>query len=248
MATTEPIPLPDLPTAGFSRVLTDFIDAAQTAFADDLRARSSFRQRGRRPAARHLRCQSLSSSFAASTSSRGDLRDPLRVAQAAIRLSPDVHARSGIAVGDYSLCGKILRHPPPAQSLVRTGPVCRREDSPRDFIARLDQVLLNLILRLARSLCHARTARRTVRSGHRRSCGPLRSCAATLLELEGQPAARQSSSGKVRQNSGNAWLEALPAHLRSARATYSAHRRRRNEPIEIDRDRSASRTSLSKWT
>ena len=46
MVTTEPIPLPDLPTQ-VGRVLTDFVSAAQTAFANDLCAVVLFGTHGR---------------------------------------------------------------------------------------------------------------------------------------------------------------------------------------------------------
>ena len=87
MATTEPIPLPDLPTQ-VSRVLTDFVTAAQTAFANDLRAVVLFGSaaEGRLRATSDVNLLIVLSNF--DEARAGELCNPLRVAQAAIRLSP----------------------------------------------------------------------------------------------------------------------------------------------------------------
>ena len=169
MVTTEPIPLPDLPTQ-VGRVLTDFVTAAQTAFANDLRAVVLFGSaaEGRLRATSDVNLLIVLSNFHEARA--GELRSPLRVAQAAIRLSPMFILEAELPAGDYSLRGKILRHPPSSQSLGRTGPVCRRRNTTRDPDHSPRSSAVESHSSSSRSLCDARPARRATGSGNRRRC------------------------------------------------------------------------------
>jgi predicted nucleotidyltransferase len=87
MAATEPNPLPDLP-AQVTRVLTEVVSAAQAAFATDLRSIILFGSaaEGRLRATSDVNLLLLLTTFDQDRAS--ELRNPLSVAQAAIRLSP----------------------------------------------------------------------------------------------------------------------------------------------------------------
>lgn len=116
------------------------------------------------------------------------LRDPLRVAEAAIRLRPMVLKQDEIQMAAGAFAEKF-------SDILRRRRVLYGQDPfadvsiPREIVlARLGQVLLNAVLRmreqyLLRSLREEQLARALADAA-----GPLRSCAATLLEIEGHPA------------------------------------------------------------
>ena len=114
------------------------------------------------------------------------LRDAMRVAQAAIRLAPMIllrdeipHAASAFAVkfSDIARRRRVLYGDDPFANLA----------IPRErLLARLLQVLLNLRLRL-RSAYVTRTFDDQLMAVIVHAAGALRSAAATLRELEGQP-------------------------------------------------------------
>ena len=147
MATTEPIPLPGLPTQ-VGRVLTDFVTAAQTAFANDLRAVVLFGSaaEGRLRATSDVNLLIVLSNF--DEARAGELRNPLRVAQAAIRLSPMFILEAELPSAVTAFAEKfsdILRR---RKVLVGPDPFVGVKIPRETLMTRLDQVLLNLILRL----------------------------------------------------------------------------------------------------
>jgi predicted nucleotidyltransferase len=147
MATTEPIPLPNLPTQ-VSRVLTDFVTAAQTAFANDLRAVVLFGSaaEGRLRATSDVNLLIVLSNF--DEARAGELRNPLRVAQAAIRLSPMFILEAELPSAVTAFAEKfsdILRR---RKVLVGPDPFVGVKIPRETLMTRLDQVLLNLTLRL----------------------------------------------------------------------------------------------------
>jgi predicted nucleotidyltransferase len=115
------------------------------------------------------------------------LREPLRAAHAAVRLEPmfllesEIRAAAdafAVKFADVLHRRRVLHGPDPFAGLT----LSRTAE-----IARLRQVLLNLVLRLRhryvlRSLRDEQTALIVADAA-----GPLRACAAALLELEGKP-------------------------------------------------------------
>ena len=211
MAATEPNPLSDLP-GQVSRVLADFVAAAQTAFANDLSSVVLFGSaaEGRLRATSDVNLLILLSSFDEARAEQ--LRNPLRVAQAAIRLSPMfvLEAELPFAVtafaekfSDILRRRKVLFGPDPFVDV----------KIPREIlITRLDQVLLNLILRLREAYVMRGLREEQLALAIADAAGPLRSCAATLLELEGQKenSPKAALEKYVKSTGESAWLEALP--------------------------------------
>jgi predicted nucleotidyltransferase len=210
MAGTESNPLRDLPST-VSRVLTDFIAAAQAALGSDLRAAVLFGSaaEGRLRATSDVNLLLLLGGF--DPARADELRNPLRVAQAAIRLSPmfilEAELPSAITAfaekfADILRRRKVLHGPDPF-----VGVKIPRET----LITRLDQVLLNLILRLREAYVMRGLREEQLALAIADAAGPLRSCAATLLELQGQPVSSSKAAlEKVVQSSGNSsWSEVL---------------------------------------
>jgi predicted nucleotidyltransferase len=172
-----------LPAAA-ARILGDFVQACREAFGDRLRSVVLYGSaaEGRLRSTSDLNVIVVLRAFSQPEVDR--LREPLRVAQAAARLAPmflledeipeaarafaakfaDVLHRRRVVHGDDPFAGVVI---------------------PREAeIARLRQVLLNLALRL-----RALYALRSLREEQlvlviADAAGPLRSCAALILELE----------------------------------------------------------------
>jgi hypothetical protein len=146
------------------------------------------------------------------------LRDSLRVAQAAIRLTPMFLLETEVDAAATAFAQKfsdILR-----RRCVVYGPDPFVGVSvPRSaIIIRLKQVLLNLILRL-RELYVLRSLREEqLALVIADMAGPLRSCAATLLELQGQPteSPKEALAHVAASLSTPEWQDAL-THLSEAR-------------------------------
>jgi predicted nucleotidyltransferase len=210
MVATELNPLSDLP-AQVSRVLKEFVDSAQSAFASDLKSIILFGSaaEGRLRATSDVNIILLLAQF----DQRGAevLREPLRVAQAAIRLNPmfivEAELPSAIAAfaekfSDILRRRRILFGPDPFVGVT----------IPRGVvIARLDQVLLNLVLRLREAYVMRGLREEQLALAVADAAGPLRSSAATLLELQGQPiSSSKAALEKFVQSSGNSsWSEVL---------------------------------------
>ncbi len=217
MATTQPIPLPDLPPQ-VTRVLTEFVGATQAAFAADLRSIILFGSaaEGRLRATSDVNLLLVLTTF--DQARAGELRNPLRVAQAAIRLSPmfilEAELPSSITAfaekfSDILRRRKVLFGPDPFVGVT----------IPRKIlITRLDQVLLNLILRLREAYVMRGLREEQLARAIADAAGPLRSCAATLLELEGQTlSSPKAALEKFVQTLGNSsWTETLQ-HISEAR-------------------------------
>ena len=210
MAAAEPNPLPELQSQ-VSRILTEFIAAAQAAFTNDLRAAVLFGSaaEGRLRATSDVNLLLLLGSFDHARAE--ELRNPLRVAQAAIRLSP-------MFILEAELPSAIMAFADKFADIFRRHKVLHGLDPfvgvkiPREtLIARLDQVLLNLILRLREAYVMRGLREEQLALAIADAAGPLRSCAATLLELEGAPVnSPKAALEKFVQASGNStWSEAL---------------------------------------
>lgn len=209
MATIEPGPLPELP-AQVTRVLTEFVFAAQAAFATDLRSIILFGSaaEGRLRATSDVNLLLLLTTFDQARAS--ELRNPLRIAQAAIRLSP-------MFIVEAELPSAITAFAEKFSDILRRRKVLYGSDPfvgvkiPREIlIARLDQVLLNLVLRLREAYVMRGLREEQLVLAIAEAAGPLRSCAATLLELEGQTSSPKAALEKFVNTAGNpTWTEAL---------------------------------------
>lgn len=211
MATTESNPLPALPEQ-VSRVLNEFIDEAQAAFAADLKSIVLFGSaaEGRLRATSDVNLLLVLGRFDPARAEA--LRSPLRLAQAAIRLSP-------MFVLEAELSSAITAFAEKFSDILRRRKVLYGEDPfvgieiPRAILAaRLEQVLLNLILRLREAYVMRGLREEQLAIAIAEAAGPLRSCAAMLLELEGQGenSPRAALEKYVKSTGEAAWLESLP--------------------------------------
>jgi predicted nucleotidyltransferase len=210
MVASEPDPSPQLPSQ-VSRILTEFVAAARVAFTNDLRAVVLFGSaaEGRLRATSDVNLMILLANFDA-TRAEG-LRNPLRVAQAAIRLSPMLILEAELPSAVTAFAEKfsdILRR---RKVLVGSDPFLGVKIPREVLITRLNQVLLNLILRLREAYVTRGLREEQLALAIADAAGPLRSCAATLLELEGQTiSSPKAAFEKFVQTSGNStWSEAL---------------------------------------
>jgi hypothetical protein len=149
-----------------------------------------------------------------------NLRGPLRVAQAAARLAVMFLLESEIPSAVEAFPEKFSDVFHRRRLLYGSDPFAQLS-IPRDVsIARLKQVLLNLRLRL-RSLYVLRGLREEqLALVVADATGPLRSCAATLLELEGRPSGspKEAFDTIVASLADPNWSQVL-AYLSQARQT-----------------------------
>jgi predicted nucleotidyltransferase len=186
MADLLPADVPELPPAA-AQATRAFVTASIEALGEDLESVVLYGSgaEGRLRASSDVNLILVLRRFASSGVDR--LREPLRVAQAAIRLAPmflrrdeidAVAAAFAAKFADVRRRHRVLFGPDPFAGLV----------IPREAeIFRLKQVLLNLTLRL-RSLYATRGLRQEqLALVVADAAAPLRSVAASLRELEGEP-------------------------------------------------------------
>lgn len=194
MTTTEsasavnPAAIHDLPEP-VRRCLTDFCAAAGAAFGAELRSIVLFGSaaEGRLRATSDVNVIVVLRAFERGAVDR--IREPLRVAAAAVRLGPMFLLESEILAAAEAFAAKFADIVHRRRVLVGDDPFSDLAVSRAAQLARLKQILLNLTLRLRalyaeRSLREEQLARVLADE-----TGPLRVAAATLLELEGAPAA-----------------------------------------------------------
>lgn len=182
---TTALPLPPQ----VRRVLHDVVEAACGAFGPALRSVVLYGS-GAEGRLRATSDVNLILVLRAFDRARADqIREPLRIAEAAIRLSAMFLLEAEIAAAMEAFAEKfadVLRR---RQILYGDDPFRALTVARRAAIARLKQVLLNQILRL-RALYVLRSQREEqLALVVADAAGPLRSSAASLLELEGCPAA-----------------------------------------------------------
>jgi predicted nucleotidyltransferase len=183
MAASPPLTAPERA----ERVLADLVPAAKTALGDTLESIVLFGSaaEGRLRPSSDLNVIFVLNRFDAARVEA--LADPVRVAQAAIRLAPMVmlrdeipHAAAAFAVkfADIVRRHRVLHGADPFVNL----PIARER-----LVARLTQVLMNLRLRLRAAYLTRHTFDDQLIGVIVHAAGALRSAAATLRELEGQP-------------------------------------------------------------
>jgi predicted nucleotidyltransferase len=209
----------DLP-AHVERVLEEFIAAARQVCGDALRSVVLYGSgaEGRLRATSDVNLILVLTEFTPQIAD--GLREPLRVGQAAGRLAVMFLLESEVSAAVNAYAVKYLdiihRH----RILYGSNPFEGLSFSRDACVFRLKQVLLNLRLRL-RSLYVLRGLNEEqLALVVADAAGPLRSCAATLLELENHPASspKEALEQMILPLEDPAWREAV-SHLSEARET-----------------------------
>ena len=206
----------DLPAA-VARVLAEFVEAARAAFGDDLVSVVLYGSaaEGAMRASSDVNVILVLETFDRAKADR--LRDAARLAHAAVRLSPMFLLRDEVQPAAEAFAQKfadVLRR---RRVLHGDDPFVTVTIPRRALLMRLDQILLNLTLRwrafyVERSL-HEEQLVRLIADG----AGPLRTAAASLLELEGQRATSpREALAQVASGMGAEWAPVL-ARISEAR-------------------------------
>jgi predicted nucleotidyltransferase len=170
-----------------SRALANFVDSVVVAFGADLRSVVLYGSgaEGRLRPASDVNVVLVLASFDAAKAA--SIRESFAAAHAAIRLSAmfllDSEVESSIECFAQKFSDIIRRH----RVLYGPDPFEGRSVPRAAVIARLKQVLLNLTLRLREAYVERGTTPERISDVISDAAGPLRSCAATLLEVEGKP-------------------------------------------------------------
>jgi predicted nucleotidyltransferase len=185
MLTTASSVLAELPE-NVQRILGDFVAEAQRAFATNLRSVVLFGSaaEGRMRATSDVNLIVILSHF--ETSQADEIREPLRFAEAAVKLHVMFMLESEIVAAATAFAQKFADIG--RRRLVLFGPDPFADiQIPRDAkVFRLKQVLLNAVLRLRESYVARGQRQEQLALVVAESAGPLRASAATLLELEGK--------------------------------------------------------------
>ncbi len=206
--------LPEVVALGLSR----FVESSRVIFGEDLKSVVLFGSgaEGRLRPASDVNVILILTSF--DSTKAGAIRAPYAAAQAAIRLKamflleselPQVLISFGQKFSDVLRRHQVLYGPDPLVGA----------NIPRSaIILRLRQVLLNLMLRLREGYVEQGATQERVSELIAEAAGPLRSCAATLLELEGKSAAspKEALVQFVATLPASGWDEIL-AHVSDAR-------------------------------
>jgi len=169
------------------RVLTGFVEQARSAFANDLRAVVLYGSgaEGKLRATSDVNLLLVLSAF--DQKKADQLREPLRLAQAAIRLRAMFLLESELRPAMEAFAVKFADIMRRRRVLYGDDPFAGISISRSDSIVRLKQILLNLTLRLREAYIARGLREEQLVAMIADMAGPLRSCAATLLELEGKP-------------------------------------------------------------
>ncbi len=205
-------PFPELglsPTV--SQVLAAFCDAAERAFGQNLKSVVLYGSaaEGRLRPTSDVNVIIVLSQFIPSEADA--LREPLRLAHAAIRLDSMFLLEAEIPQAVEAFADKfsdVLRR----RKVLRGADVFAQAQPERQAtVARLRQALLNLTLRLRHAYVERSLREEQLARAIAEAAGPLRSAAATLLELEGRRAAspKEALSAFAAGLSGNGWPEML---------------------------------------
>lgn len=208
----------DLP-ADVRRVLDDFVAAAQSAFAGDLISVVLYGSAAEGALRETSDVNVLLVLTAFDPARAGRLRDTLRTAQAAIRLSAMFVLRDEVEAATTAFAQKFA-------DIARRHRVLAGEDpfgqgpSRAALVTRLDQVLLNLILRMR--------ALYVQRGGHEEQlagvvaemASPLRTSAASLAALEGRAVrSPKTALAEFAQSLGDPAWSPILSRLSTARET-----------------------------
>jgi predicted nucleotidyltransferase len=182
--------IPELELLGSVQgVLSDFVTQTQAAFGADLRAVVLFGSavEARLRATSDVNLVVVLRRFERAQAEQ--LQRPLRVAQAAARLTPMFLLESEVPMAAEAFAVKFDDILHRRALLFGTDPFEQLHIPRAARIARLKQVLLNLKLRLREQFVLRGLREEQLVLAIADAAAPLRSCAATLLELEGHGAA-----------------------------------------------------------
>lgn len=202
--------LSDLPSP-VPQFLDQFLAAAGQGFDGQLRAAVLFGSaaEGRLRATSDVNLLLVLTEFDPLCADR--LREPLLAAEAAIRLRVMFLLESEIAAALEAFPEKFIDILRRRRVLLGTDPFSARTIPRPLLVARLKQVLLNLVLRLRSEYVLRGSREEQLTFLIAETAGPLRSCAATLRQLEGQPAlpGREALAQFATSSSDRGWQEAL---------------------------------------
>lgn len=169
-------------------VLTEFVNSTKKAFEGDLRSIVLYGSgaEGKLRPTSDVNVIVVLSKF---DSNKADqLREPLRLAEAAIKLRAMFLLEEEVGPASQAFAVKFADVKRRRRVLYGDDPFAVVSVSREDAIFRLKQTLLNLILRLRESYISRGLREEQLAVTIAETAGPLRSCAATLLELEGMTA------------------------------------------------------------
>ena len=170
-------------------VLTEFVNSAKEAFGSDLRSIVLYGS-GAEGKLRPTSDVNVIVVLTAFNQPQADqLREPLRVGKAAINLRAMFLLESELRAATEAFAvkfGDIARR---RRVLFGDDPFAAVSVSREDAVFRLKQTLLNLTLRMREAYVARSLREEQLAALIADVAGPLRSCASTLLELEGAPAA-----------------------------------------------------------
>ena len=178
----------DLPATA-STVLNDFLAKAKEILGGDLRSAVLYGSaaEGRLRPTSDLNLILVLERFEPAAMDR--LRETLRLGQAAARLAVMFLLASEVASAMQAFAAKFADVKRRRRVLLGEDPFAGLAIPRAAEIARLRQVLLNLVLRLRAAYASDGDREERLALAVADAAGPLRSCAATLLELQGSPAA-----------------------------------------------------------
>jgi len=207
----------DLPSPA-ARALTEFVERAREVLGPDLRSVVLYGSaaEGRLRSTSDLNVIVVLDRFEAARMDR--LREALRVGQAAARLAVMFLLASEVPAAMEAFAAKfadVLRR---RRVLLGDDPFAGLAIPRAAEIARLRQVLLNLALRLRAAYVADGDREERLALSVADAAGPLRSCAATLLELHGPAASGKEALEKLAAETGGGFAEAL-RRLSEARET-----------------------------
>lgn len=175
-------------------VLTEFVDSTKKAFQDDLRSIVLYGSgaEGKLRPASDVNVIVVLSKF--DQHKADQLRESLRLAAAAIKLKAMFLLEEEVRPASQAFAVKFADVKRRRRVLYGDDPFAVVSVSREDAIFRLKQTLLNLILRLRESYISRGLREEQLVATIANAAGPLRSCAATLLELEGMtvPSAKEA--------------------------------------------------------
>lgn len=207
----------DLPET-VSQILSQFVEDAKNSFQTDLRSIVLYGS-GAENKLRATSDVNVIVVLSAFNREKVDkLREPFRLAQATIRLTVMFLLENEVssAIESFSVKFSDILH---RRRVLYGSDLFANISVPRPVtIARLKQVLLNLSLRLRESYVLKSLREEQLALVIADAAGPLRSCAATILELKGQPASSPKEAlGKIIHSFSEPDWEKIVSHLSEAR-------------------------------
>jgi predicted nucleotidyltransferase len=172
-----------------ARVLTEFVEQTRSAFANDVRSIVLYGSgaEGKLRATSDVNLLVVLSAF--DQQKADQLREPLRLAQAAIQLRSMFLLESEIRPAMEAFAVKFADITRRRRVLYGDDPFAGISIDRSDAVFRLKQTLLNLTLRLREAYISRGLREEQLVAMIADVAGPLRSCAASLMELEGKPVA-----------------------------------------------------------